>query len=118
MVQQGIVKTYCDFAALTTKSPCFWEIAPIQRRFCKTELCDFQGAFDGLDIDADEEVEISRMIEDYKSKGGKIQGEAQNAQQIFGAELLAFEAHRGVVPLEHILRCPFPPPPAFRIAHE
>ena len=37
-------------------------------------FCSFQEAFEGLDLDADEDYDVEQMISDYKKKGGKVKG--------------------------------------------
>ena len=40
----------------------------------RLSFCSFKEAFEGLDLDADEDYDVEQMISDYKKKGGKVKG--------------------------------------------
>ena len=56
-----------------------------------------QDAFCGMDIDADEDVEISKMVEDYKKRGGHVEGKVvglYRVEQIYFFFLYSFSHFR------------------------
>lgn len=50
---------------------------------CYQTLFSLKDAFSGLDLDEDEDLEISQMLVDYKRRGGHIEGVWEKFNKFF-----------------------------------